>query len=88
MQTTVINNIKGSDIPPVWLKKTNQKPENIFKVTIEVVQVKQTKKVKWTKMLNDFKKNPLDQEAKQLLKTASKSFKEDFDFREPPHFTT
>ena len=60
MSSTVLDNIKGSEIPPVWLKKTKEKPDKMFKITIEVKQEAKPKgtapqgdkKGKWAKVAN------------------------------------
>ncbi len=40
MSPTVLDNIRGNEIPPVWLKKTKENPNKIFKITRYKVQTK------------------------------------------------
>ncbi|MBF0258725.1 MAG: hypothetical protein HQK62_07795 [Desulfamplus sp.] len=93
MPTTIIDNIKGSEIPLPWLEKAKETPNTTFKIILEVKEVKpeiaepqQATQNKWAKVLADFRKKPFSKEASETLKKASQSFREDFAFREPPHF--
>lgn len=94
MSTTVLDNIKGSEIPPVWLKKTKEKPDRLFKITIEVKHKdppeetvpQKDKKGKWAEVLADFRKKPFSNEASVSMQKASRSFRDGFSFRQPPHF--
>ncbi|MBF0376835.1 MAG: hypothetical protein HQK72_05080 [Desulfamplus sp.] len=95
MPTAIIDNIKGSNIPPEWLEKLGKysNSNNTFKITIEVkediAQIKapadQTPKRKWAGVLEDFRKNPFSKEASETLQKASKSFRKGFAFKEPSH---
>lgn len=90
MPSTVLDNIKGSEIPPVWLKKIKENPDKMFKITIEVKQEEapqEDKKGKWAAVLADFRKKPFSKDASETLQKASRSFRDGFSFREPPHFT-
>jgi len=94
MPTSIIDNVKGANIPPEWLEKLGEHSNSnkIFKITIEVkediVQIKvpadQSPKQKWATVLEDFRKNPFSKEAADTLQKASKSFRKDFAFREQP----
>lgn len=36
MPITIIDNIKGNEIPLQWLKKAKESPDSTFKITLEV----------------------------------------------------
>ena len=54
MPTTIFDNIKGSEIPPPWLKKAKETPNTTFKVTLEPIK-QQSRKVEAFQDLLDFK---------------------------------
>jgi hypothetical protein len=95
MPTAIIDNIKRANIPPEWLEKFGEhsKSNNTFKITIEVkediAQIKapsdQSSQKKWAGVLEDFRKNLFSKEASETLQNASKSFRENFAFRDPSH---
>lgn len=62
MPTTVLDNIKGNEIPLLWLEKAKETPNTIFKITLEVKTeiVKDERKTgnKWADVLKDFRKKP------------------------------
>lgn len=92
MPTTVLDNIKGNEIPLPWLKKAKETPDTTFKITLEVKTeiVEDQRKIrnKWTDVLKDFRKKPFTKEASETMQKASQSFREGFAFRDAPHFTS
>jgi len=86
MSPTVLDNIRGSEIPPVWLKKTKENPNKIFKITIEVKQEeksketvqKKAKKGKWAKVAERLREEGFltgkSEEANKLIKDFRNNF--------------
>ncbi|MFO7884868.1 MAG: hypothetical protein R6U68_08610 [Desulfobacteraceae bacterium] len=83
MPTTVIDNIKGSDLPLPWLKKTKQNPNATFKIILEVKSEVPRQKVggKWKRFADEMRqKSPLSGAGDFVLEQ-SKKFREDFSFK-------
>jgi len=92
MPTTVLDNIKGNEIPAHWLEKAKENPDTTFKITLEVkteaIDGQQKSESKWSDVLKDFRKRPFTKEASATMQKASRSFREDFSLRDAPHFTS
>ncbi|CAN2041227.1 hypothetical protein GMMP15_370025 [Candidatus Magnetomoraceae bacterium gMMP-15] len=82
MPTTVLNNIKGNEIPLPWLKKAKETPDTTFKITLEVkteiADGHRKTRNKWVDVLKDFRKKPFTKEASKTMQKASQAFREGF----------
>lgn len=94
MPIRAFDNIKGKDLPPFLLKKFKKSSHQLFRVTIQPQEEVEPRtepiveKGKWAKVVEEFKKNPLTEEARETLENASKEFRENFAFRAPPTFNS
>jgi hypothetical protein len=86
MPITVMENIRGKELPKSWRETLKVKPEEIFKITIESNKEKESKaskKRKWAKVAEKMaKENCLDGMSEELL-SKTKEFRKGFAFRVP-----
>lgn len=76
---------------PEKIRKLNISPKTSIRVIIEDEEITQdsskTKKSRWAEIAEQIsKESPLDEKAGEALRKASREFRDNFRFREPPSF--
>lgn len=81
--------IKIKDIPEK-IRTLGMSPEDIVRLVIDDAHIQskssKTKKSRWAEAVERISETPLSEEAAEHLRKASREFRENFRFREPPHF--
>ncbi|WP_080800822.1 hypothetical protein [Desulfamplus magnetovallimortis] len=86
MPTTVLDNIKGKDIPLPWLQKSKESPETNFTIILKVkpeIKNKPSKKQnKWEQLAQEMENiDFMDNGVGDYFLKQSKEFREDFHFK-------
>ena len=86
MPTAIIDNVEGTALPPEWLKKTGENPDQIFEITIRAKKTESSKESqkdinKWERFADEIDNvNFLGNGVGDYFLEQSKEFRKNFTF--------